>query len=195
MLCRLRLYRQYTDLTMISRDILTKSPHDKILSHQIDTLPLKKPVAASKKDVSSQSSPYSSEPQTQSTWRRALNASLETLSKLIVIRKHEQSYTPLLSREDKSPVVRQILLGFKQAEWSVLNQSQDTYQFSLKSIEKSLHTYFDDTSDKTKSVLSQVQTLMNQHVFQKLPSIDRSYQQVMELINASDKEANVGGKA
>lgn len=162
------------------------------LSHQINNLPLKKPTTQQAPAESTLAN-VSTSP-TSPAWKKALNASIETLSKLIVIRKHHQTYTPLLSQEGKSLVVRQVQLGFKQAEWAVLNQSIEPYLFSLEKIQKALQTYFDTTSASTQSTLAMVDNLMKENISLKLPNVERSYQQVMDIIKSTTTTKGKGDR-
>lgn len=163
------------------------------LGQQIEPLPLKKPTTpdnATEINLSQNSNPDASLP----AWKKGLNASLDALSKLIIIRKHQQPYTPLLSQEDKNVVIHQIQLNLRQAQWAVLNQSTELFQLSMNDIEQTLHTYFDDNADNTKSVLAMLDALKDKNISQKLPSIERSYEQIMDIINAASSTQKKGAR-
>ena len=100
----------------------------------------------------------------------------------------------MLSQEGKSLVVRQVQLGFKQAEWAVLNQSIEPYLFSLEKIQKALQTYFDTTSASTQSTLAMVDNLMKENISLKLPNVERSYQQVMDIIKSTTTTKGKGDR-
>tara|TARA_B110000879_G_scaffold151332_1_gene195977 strand:+ start:30 stop:1172 length:1143 start_codon:yes stop_codon:yes gene_type:complete len=151
------------------------------MSQQVDKLPIKKPIDKQAVELTVKESPIPNE--TASAWKKALNITLNNLSKIIVIRKHSEPYQPIISNEEQQLITRQMQLNFKQAQWALLNQKADIYQFSLKQIQQGLNTYFDDKASQTQSMLSSVSTLMQEKITPHLPVIDRSYQQLMAIIN------------
>ena len=162
------------------------------LSLALNGLPLKAVTPeASETSVSNSVNPTKN----HSRWQQALDKSLESLSKIVVIRKHDVNYHPLLSQDEKKLITQQLQLSLKQAQWALIHQEQKIYTLVLTQINQTLTNYFDINDESTQHVLKQLHSLSKQDISPKLPSINRSYQQLMELIHTQKNSVDSGVKA
>lgn len=164
--------------------IQTDNLLEKLNSINISELPLKKPAANSLPQAKQNS------PKNLSAWQTALEQSKQALSKIVIIRKHTKDYQTLLSKQDEVLIYQQLQLNLKQAQWALMHQKDNIYQFSLNEVAKTIQTYFDDKSDKTKAALTSINELKNIKIFFKFPSINQSYQQLMEIIKSHSEPKN-----
>ncbi len=148
------------------------------LSLAIEKLPLKKAIKKQTNNVKNKELD-----KTQSKWQQVLDKSLAKLSSVIIIRRHNINFKPLISKQDKQLIIRQLQLSLKQAQWALIHHQQQVYKFNLTQIDSSLNEYFDLNATATKAVMTSIIDLNEQNISPTLPNINRSYLQIMEIIN------------
>lgn len=124
------------------------------------------------------------------TWRKALNTSIDTLTKIVVIRRNNENYQPLLSQQEKHIILQQIMLDIEMAQWALLKRDQRLFQQCLAKALRYTEQYFDPSDRHTKHALTILQTIKGTTISAPLPNIKKSYQQLtalMEETTATDQ--------
>lgn len=160
------------------------------MAQQIPALPIKMPQSQAK------TSAQDASPQVEkSKWKQAIDTSLAALSKIVVIRRNVENYQPLISKEEKRLLVAQAQLDLRQAQWALINQNLKIYRFSLQQVQQLLSSQFDTDNQSTRATLEALAKLSEIDIAPKLPTIEDSYQQLMELTAAQNKISTKGESA
>jgi uroporphyrin-3 C-methyltransferase len=147
------------------------------LQIQAAQLPLLVPMTSSAvvSDLQSQTTP-------SSNWRTALDKSLKTLQKLIVIRRHDQPIAPLLPQEQQLYLQQNLQLLLQQAQWAVMQGQASVYQNSLQQAEDWTKLYFVSNAAMTQTMLQTLQELKKINIQPTLPDISNVLQALQQVI-------------
>jgi uroporphyrin-3 C-methyltransferase len=122
--------------------------------------------------------------QNDTTWKARFRNSLSQLQKLVIIRHHDEDIVPLLSTEQASLIRENIRLNLQEAQWAVLQQDEAIYQLTLKQAIANIKRSFEVNAENTRSLLQQLQILINIKLSQEKPSIDQSLSLLNQIIAA-----------
>lgn len=117
-----------------------------------------------------------------SGWRAHLENSLNALEKLVVIRRDDEDIQPLVSPLFESLARENIRLSLQEAQWAILNNHPDVYQFALKQAINNLKKTF-RTSSTLNALLTQLKELQEAKVTQDKPQLDSSLSLLNQLID------------
>lgn len=148
------------------------------LKLQITHLPIKNITGKNNPISQVNESPTEKKP----LWSKTLNQSIETLSKIIIIRKHETNYQPLLSNQEKIFIMQELKINLKQTEFFLVRQKQALYLATLSELQKNIELYFDTDSQLTQSILTSIAELKMKKITVTLPKLNKSYQALLQLI-------------
>lgn len=188
MLSTLSEQRIYNVRQAIAQEItqLQSLPHVDVagLLSQLDAvkdnlagLPLKQPLAI--KQNSEQLKHDKSSP-----WRTQLSDSLDSLSKLVVVRHHDDNIEPLLSPNQQAIVLEAIRMNLQEAQWAILQNNPSVYQLTLTQAMNTIKRSFDETAPNTQALLKQLQTLQQQKLSLSNPLIDKALPLLNEVIES-----------
>ncbi len=114
------------------------------------------------------------EKNTTSTWQERLKQNMHSLKKLVVIRRHEENFKPLLSPTYHALLCESIQLNLQQAQWAILQNNPAIYQLSLSQALKEIKQTFDENAQETQSLVKQIQVLQQVKLVVPNPDIDES---------------------
>jgi len=143
------------------------------LQEQVLQLPLRKPLPTPEKSAAK---PATAE--TLPAWRRALQASLDTLQKLVVIRRSDQPIVPLLPQEQQAYLQHNLQLLLQQAQSATLRGQADVYQMSLQQAKIWIQHYFASDTPATQAILRTLNELQKINVRPALPDLTNLIQTV-----------------
>ncbi|WP_165481229.1 uroporphyrinogen-III C-methyltransferase [Legionella jordanis] len=129
-------------------------------------LPLKQPLNQPMKANQTKNS--------SSAWREQLRESLNSLEQLIVIRRHDENIQPLLSPIQLSLLQESIRLYLEEAQWAVLQNNNEIYQFALEQAIKNIKRGFDEQAAATQALLQQLQHLKQKQLFVSKAKLDKA---------------------
>lgn len=118
----------------------------------------------------------------KSNWQIALDKSWENLQKLIVIRRHQQPVTPLLSQEQQTYLQQNLQLLLQQAQWAVLQRQEVIYHNSLQQAEQWTTLYFVSNTPVTQAMLQAIRELQKINVQPSLPDISNVAQALQQVV-------------
>jgi uroporphyrin-3 C-methyltransferase len=107
-------------------------------------------------------------------WREALNNSMKTISKLVVVRYQNKAVSPLLSPEDRLHLIEQIQLTLQQAQWAVIQKNQSLYTFSLKESIDAISEHFNTDDKMVKAELESLTALKKEIISPALPTTNKA---------------------
>ncbi len=127
--------------------------------------------------------------QSDSGWHQALKKSFDKLSKLIIIRRNSDLNTKVISPTERGLLVEQLRLSLQKAQWALLYRDKAIYQFSINQALSLLDNYFEANS-LSMSVSTTLEKLKQTNVSPSIPNIERSKQQLQQLLSANDNGAS-----
>lgn len=102
-----------------------------------------------------------------STWYEHLAESFRKLGEQwFEVRKHGSGYQPLISVADEQQLRFAMLLTIQTIQFAILHQNDDLYQASLLQLKSRLSNYFDSEDPDVKSLLLQIEQLLEVTVSQ-----------------------------
>lgn len=152
------------------------------LQDNIADLPLKASIA--KLDNGKTSAPQQ---EANAGWRNRLQATLNELGKLVVIRRHDETITPLLSAKQAALLRTMIRADFKEAQLAVLQHNEAVYLLSLKQAERSIRQTFDTNAGSTQAILHQLQILAQKPLKPEKPNLQRVLDQLNQLLESRNQ--------
>lgn len=114
------------------------------------------------------------------------------LSKVIVVRRHDQPIEPLLSSAEHNVVMQNLSLLFSQAQWALVQRNSVLYQESLKQIVSMLQRYFDHDQTQALPIIQAIEKLQAVDVDPKLPSIRDALVELNNLVAEQNKAVMAG---
>lgn len=126
----------------------------------------------------------------KSSWQSMLDKSWENLQKLVVIRRHQQPVTPLLSQEQQAYLQQNLQLLLQQAQWAVLQRHEVVYQNSLQQAEQWTRLYFVSNTSVTQAMLQAIGELQKINVQPLLPDISNVAQALQQVV-ASEARSKI----
>jgi uroporphyrin-3 C-methyltransferase len=116
-------------------------------------------------------------------WRQALKYSLESLQKLIIIRRTEQTLSPLLAPEQRFYLEQNLNIMLNKAEYALLKKQVSLYHAYVQQIAQWVQRYYSTNATSTLSVLSTLNELQQVDINTATQDINTSiaaYNQVMK---------------
>ncbi|OCH98180.1 hypothetical protein A8135_11455 [Legionella jamestowniensis] len=123
-----------------------------------------------------------------SPWREQLRESLNSLSDLIVIRRHDEAIEPLLSPQQQSMLEEIIRMNLEEAQWALLQGNPEIYQLALSKAIKTIKRAFDENTPATQALLQQLQSLQQQKLEVAKPTLDKALPLLNQLIENKNRE-------
>ncbi|PIQ43577.1 MAG: hypothetical protein COV52_07900 [Gammaproteobacteria bacterium CG11_big_fil_rev_8_21_14_0_20_46_22] len=114
------------------------------------------------------------------------------LSKVVVVRRHDQPIEPLLSSAEHNVVMQNLSLLFSQAQWALVQRNSVLYQESLKQIVSMLQRYFDHDQTQALPIIQAIEKLQAVDVDPKLPSIRDALVGLNNLVAEQNKAVMTG---
>ncbi|KTC66490.1 uroporphyrinogen III methylase HemX [Legionella adelaidensis] len=149
----------------------------------IQSLPVKKPEKAES------SAPIQSSSTNGSKWSVQWHKSLEMLSKLVVIRRNDTPYQPLVSPKEEG-IARNILrLNIQEVQWAALQGNNQLYQFALKQALKNTALIFDINNAKTQLLINKLESLQQIQITQPRIMLNESLPLLNNLLGTMEKSS------
>jgi uroporphyrin-III C-methyltransferase len=92
-------------------------------------------------------------------WKEALLQSWQKIKSLVVVRKQEDSYVPLVAQEGNEYIFQYINLQLGEAQWALLHRDNDVYQQSLAQALVWMQRYFITNDADVASTIKSLQDL------------------------------------
>lgn len=106
----------------------------------------------------------------EQSWGKAV----DKLGKLVVIRHRDEPIEPLLSPEQTYYLQQNLHLMLEQAQLSLLQRKQTSYDASLSKAHNWISTYFEQQDSTTQSLLDSINELKSVQVNAEMPDISGS---------------------
>ena len=119
-----------------------------------------------------------------STWRHRLKESVSLLETLVVVRHQDEDIFPLPSPAYESMLRESVRLYLQEAQWAVLQGNESVYQFSLTQAIKKINYAFTPDGTETIAIQGQLQSLLQIHLIQPQPTLDRSLPLLNQFIES-----------
>lgn len=126
--------------------------------------------------------------ETASGWRKYWHKSLQTLEKLVIIRRQNQTVEPLISPKQHVFLIENLQSKLSQASWALLHNNQEVFQESLKSLISWINQYYDPNSTTTVNVLNTLSALQKIDLQPQLPDLSQAIQLNTTLINGAQHD-------
>ena len=124
-----------------------------------------------------------------STWRRAWQGSLRSLQKIVSIRRHEVSVSPLLSNAEQQYLQQNLYLLLQQAKWAALSEKTTLYKNSLQQAITWVQQYFAYAQKDAEHVVSQLEALKKINIKPQLPALTASQHAIEKIIKTRFSQA------
>lgn len=105
---------------------------------------------------------------TASTWREHWHKSLERLQHLIVIRRLDKPFQPILADAQLTLLMQQLQLALQEAQWAVLQRDQTLYETSLEKMRAWLEQYY---AGQVDDLVHSLETLQKEKITSSLPTL------------------------
>lgn len=151
------------------RDIAGLLSQLEALEKELPSLKLLTPIAQTNARSSSEASHQHAE---KTSWKQKISEAFSQLGGLVVIRRHDEKISPLITPEQKQHLMQQMQVQFIKAQWAVLRHDDEVYQQSLENIEKWLKKYFDIEHATGKYFLETIESLKKRKLKPEWPSFD-----------------------
>ncbi|WED42506.1 uroporphyrinogen-III C-methyltransferase [Legionella cardiaca] len=149
------------------------------------SLPLKHPVPGAKNKTSSEKS--------ASPWREQLRESINSLGKLIVVRRHDENVEPLLSPIQQAMMQEAIRMNLQEAQWAILQNNSTVYQMALTQAIKTIKRAFEINAASTQALIKQLQNLLKQKINIEKPMIEKALPLLNQLIDSKNLQPSTAG--
>ena len=106
----------------------------------------------------------------QQLWQKALSESWNTLRKVIVVQRINDSFTPLVQRQQLVTFKQYLQSLAQQAFWGALHHDTGVYQQSLTQIKAALHQYMLPNNEAMQAIQIQLQQLQTMQITPALPA-------------------------
>lgn len=123
-------------------------------------------------------------------WRQMLFNSWIEFKKMIVIRHQTTDTAPLMSPPQQAILVKNIQFTLGQAQWAILHNNNQVYQFSLNQAVQAVKQYFAQDASVTKAVLNNIATLQKININPPLPDLSATQQMLNQLLAQPNKANN-----
>ena len=138
------------------------------LGNQVTTLPV---IPTRKAGKTPPTTATTDEPLLKHVWEK----SLASLKSAVIVRYHEQPIAPLLSPQQKSYLVENVMVQFSLASLAVLQNDQKVFAASLKQANQWLTQYFVQNDQGTQSLLQAISQLEKVNLQPQLPDLSDSF--------------------
>lgn len=126
---------------------------------------------------------------TDSFWQKSWNNIKQGLLKAVTIRHHKDKVQPFIPPENRPFVIANVQSQLRLAQFAVLHQQPELFDNSLKTAAQWLDNYF-EPSDKTQSVISDINSLRDKKIAPELPNLDKLNQAVQQALAELDQQTN-----
>lgn len=121
------------------------------------------------------------------SWSAELKASwskaVDKLGSLIIIKHHDQPIEPLMSPDQAYYLQQNLHLMLEQAQLSLLQHKQASYDSSLEKAYNWIDTYFEKKDSVTQSLLQNISELKDVKVITKMPDISGSLRALKDYLS------------
>lgn len=119
----------------------------------------------------------------EGNWKHRLQANFNLLSKLVVIRRHDERIEPMLSEQQVALLRAGIMADFASAQLAVLQSNEAMFCQTLKQAISAIeHTFANDT--RTKALVQQLKKLETISLVQEKPDIQPALDLLNQLIQS-----------
>ena len=125
---------------------------------------------------------------TQSKWRIHLQNSLNTLSQLVIVHRHNEDTSPILSPLLVTILKESIQLNLQEAQWGLLNNNPLQYSSALKQAGTTLKKLLHHQEKKLTPVLKKLEQLQTISLSTEKPNIGKAIPLLTQLINSQSPE-------
>jgi uncharacterized protein HemX len=122
-------------------------------------------------------------------WPQSWYSIKQSLLKAITIRHHKREAQPFIPPENRPFIIANVQNQLHLAQWAALHQQPQLYQNNLETAKQWLSDYFQQ-SDKTESVINEVNNLRRQNIAPKLPALSHLNQAVQQALASMDQQTN-----
>ncbi|MDB6063452.1 MAG: hypothetical protein JWM78_3555 [Verrucomicrobiaceae bacterium] len=116
-------------------------------------------------------------------FQTGLHAALHKLNQLILIRRRDEPYKPLLAPQYEAALQQNVKLAFEQAQAALLTSNQKLYEHSLGKARDWLLTYYTVDEHATQIVVQSVDELRSKHITYAIPDISESRRELKAYLN------------
>lgn len=143
----------------------------------VDAMALKKSV------VSQPSQAVNDEMQdkAQLTWNERLKNSVHLLERLVIVRRHGENITPLLTAAQESMLRESIQINIQAASLAVLQRNDAAYTTALNQATQVIKRYF----TTNKGLMDKLNQLKKKTITQQKPDLTQSYTLLKQLIETN----------
>ncbi len=144
--------------------------------HSVDKLNLSETL--SNKSAESQAAPTKA----LSVWGLRFQDSMDLLSKLVIIRHHNEPVQPIISPAVETLLKENIRLNLQEAQWAVLNNNPQVYSLVLNQAITILKKNFNEQAQNTAVLIKMLDQLEHIELIQKKPATSLALPLLNELI-------------
>lgn len=155
----------------------------------VSNLPLRRPAFTMEDSNNNTSNPS----EKTTPWRAHLRNSLNKLSQLVVVRRNNDPYQPLLGPKEEGFARTLLRLNLQEAQWAVIQLNDSIYQFALKQAIKNIQLTFDTNDIKTQTIMSKIQELQKTRLTKPSLTLDQSLPLINSLIATNETNAVSNG--
>ena len=149
------------------------------LRHQVQALTTDKPaIPVSTKD----DTPASSEKNAAKNWKERWANSVNLLEKLVVIRYHHTNTSSVITPAHQEIVKESINLSLQQAQWAIMQNNQQIFQYALKESIQQLQQLSVQNKKSVQNILSQLKKLAQTSISFTYPVPKAALEQLNALI-------------
>lgn len=128
-------------------------------------------------------------------WRERVKASLESLEKLVVVRRVNEDVQPLMTPAYIALLRESIQLMLQEAQLAVLQRNEALYQLVLKQAINKVTQSFDRHDPSTEALLKQLKSLTQATIVQKKLEIGRALALLNQVIDSKPEAGSVMEKS
>lgn len=115
-----------------------------------------------------------SDPSSAEGWQGAWQRALETLNRMVVIRRLDEPAQAMLSPEQSAQARLHLQLMFEQAAVALLQQNQSTYRRALHRADAWLDQWYDTDNPRVETLQQLIDEVAEQRISVTLPDISES---------------------
>lgn len=124
-----------------------------------------------------------------SVWRTRLQESMNLLEKLVIIRRDNEEFKPLMSPIYESIIRENIRLNLQEAQWAVLNNNPAVYQLALKQAIMNIKRVFHDEKSSASQLIQQLTDLERLQITPEKPVSGFALPLLNQMIDKKDMES------
>lgn len=123
-----------------------------------------------------------SEAKPKSKFKAAWQMSMEKLSKIVVIRKHDENVKPIIYPEHQLQIKENLHLVLEQMQWAILQKNQVLFNKNIAQAKRIIERYAKADDTVTQAFIDNLDMLASTNLEPKLPDISPLLKAVQESI-------------